>query len=291
MAVIDFRVRPPYKRFCHDWMFELEDKKDHKGLISNYRLRGLDLPKSLYNESGKPSIDTFLEEMDSAGITQCAVSVRKLPGLDNEDLKELIDDYPGKFIGLAGLQPNEDMEEALNDIDQYIIHSNATAAFMEPALDAHPWDVDDEKFYPVYEECQSEKIPIVFLFGGIYHKRQKNLDYDIYNPTRIEHLAVEFPKLHIILSHAAFPWTTMACGIALNYDNVFLSPDNYLINLPGGQDYIVAANYALQDKTIYGSCYPGNPLNFGIEQYKQVLREAVWDKIFYQNAKTALMLE
>ena len=61
----------------------------------------------------------------------------------------------------------------------------------------------------------------------------------------------------------------------MNWENVWLSPDGFMIDHPGSQDYVTAANYRLQDKILFGSLYPGVPLGYAVEKYRSLLREEV----------------
>lgn len=278
--IIDFRCRPPFKRFLTDWMFNLDDVPGHQGLKTKFRKLEVEMPASIEQKS----MNRFFEEMDMVNIEKAVVPVRNLPTLNNNDLLELIQTYPDKFIGFAGAQPLKDgIFETLKIIDKFIIQGPCEGLFMEPGLDPVPWNVDDEKYFPIYEKCEQEQIPICLLFGGVFHRLDAP-DYSIYLPMRIEHIAKVFPKLRMALTHAAWPWTTAACAVALNYENVFLSPDGFMIRHPGAIDYVEGANYRLQDKFIFGSLYPGLSMEYAVEAYKKLIRPEVWNQIFYSNA-------
>ncbi len=285
--IIDFRSRPPFGSFVRDWIFRLDDVPGNPGLRTKYRNMGMDLPASLLRKS----MDEFLKENERCGIVHSVVPLRVLPNLHNEDLVELLQTLPGRFTGFAGLRPVEDgLDKAMETVRTLVVDGPCTGIYMEPGLDPHPWLIDDESLFPLYELCQDHDVPLYILFGGVFHKNGAP-DYDIYSPARIERLARAFPSLRILLSHACWPWTTHACAVAMNWENVWLSPDGFMIDHPGSQDYVTAANYRLQDKILFGSLYPSVPVEFAVKRYTALLRPEVREKIFYRNAVSFLKLE
>lgn len=280
IPIIDFRCRPPFKAFTNDWIFNMEDCPDSPGLKSKYLSMGMAIPASLC----KKSMDEFFKENERCGIVHSVVPLRVLPGLDNDDLVQLLNEWPDRFTGFAGIQPSvEGIEKSLKNITDYALTGSCAGIYMEPGLDKNPWHVDDEKYFPIFELCEKNDIPVTLLFGGVFHKASPPL-YSIYSPDRVEHLATAFPKLRILLSHACWPFTAHACAVALNWENIWLSPDGFMIDHPGSQDYVVAANYRLQDKIIFGSLYPSVPIEYSVSKYRELLRPEVHEKIFCRNA-------
>lgn len=99
LKAIDWRLRPPFKSFKESY---------------------------LYNEDLRPTapvaalefdMDKMIEEMDGAGIEVGVVPMRV--GNDNNDIAELKKLYPGRFAGLAHIDP-WDGKKALEDIDLYV---------------------------------------------------------------------------------------------------------------------------------------------------------------------------
>lgn len=288
MNIIDFRCRPPFGNLVRDWIFTLEDKPGNPGLATKYANMAMKLPESLIAKS----MQVFLGECKAANISQSVVPLRKLPTQNNEDLVLLLESFPGQFMGFAGVQPVEDgINGSMDQIERYAVNGPCTGVYMEPGLDPHPWRVDDEtSVYPVYEFCEAHDLPVCLLYGGVFHRKNPP-EYDFYNPARIERIANKFPKLRILLSHACWPFTAHACAVALNLENVWLSPDGFMIDHPGSADYVTGANYRLQNKIIFGSLYPSMPVEFAVKKYKELLRPEVWHKIFYENAKNFLKLD
>lgn len=287
MQIIDFRCRPPFGNLARDWIFSLEDKPGNPGLATKYAHMNMELPNSLVLKS----MDVFLGECKTAHISQSVVPLRKLPTQSNDDLVKLIEAFPQKFMGFAGLQPVEEgIAFTLSQIKQYAVDGPCVGVYMEPGLDPKPWYVDDKNIFPIYEFCETHDLPVCLLYGGIFHKKNPPC-YAIYDPARIEIIAQSFPRLRILLSHACWPFTTLACALALNYENIWLSPDGFMIDHPGSNDYVVAANYRLQNKIIFGSLYPSMPVEFAVTKYKNLLRPEVWNEVFYENAVNFIKLK
>lgn len=286
MKIIDFRCRPPFGPFLKDWIFQIEDVPGNPGLGAKYKKMGMDLLKSLLNAS----MPDFFAECSACGIDYSVAPVRLSPELGNGAVADLPASFPGKFAGFAGIQPLEmDIPECMEEIEKYVINGPCAGVYMEPGLDPEPWAIDIADMFNIYELCARHNQPVCFLYGGVFHKKNPS-SYTYYDPARVERVAKAFPALRIALSHACWPFAAHACAIALNHENVWLSPDGFMINHPASQDYVVAANYRLQDKIIFGSLYPSTPLKYAVAQYKNLLRPEVWQKVFCDNARDYLKL-
>ena len=237
MKVIDMRYRPPYKSFKMDMAFDLPAVKER------YKRRGAEVSKGLENLS----MELCLEEMDQCGIAAGVVPIRaKQAREDNPVLVELLNDYPKRFIGMAAVSmPHKNTAEGLEMIEKYVAEGSCAGISLEAGLDFEPWYSDDERIFPLYERCEQLDAPVMILAGGLMHRLDAG-DCDYYNPSHLEHVARNFPKLKIILAHGGWPWITQACYLAMNWDNVYLSPDGYMTDGIGGDLYMQAVNnYAL----------------------------------------------
>ena len=106
MKIFDMRLRPPFGSIARGMfgnpgreLFEPEAFAPRFGMTIAESAR-------LY------SMELFIREMDEAGICAGAVLIRKSTGMDNHDLEKLHQQYPGRFIGVAGIDP-QDGEAAL----------------------------------------------------------------------------------------------------------------------------------------------------------------------------------
>lgn len=288
-GIVDFRCRPPCAPFTRDWIFNLDDKPGRPGLRGKYARMDMPLPRSLKELFLKEStLDEFFREAERAGIARSVVPLRALPTQTNDDLVALLAACPDRFWGFAGVRPLADgLDACLADVERYVARGPCAGVYMEPGHDPVPWLIDDRAVFPLYDMCQTAGIPVCLLFGGLFHRTDAP-DSAHYLPVRVERVARAFPRLRLILSHAGWPWTAAACAAALNWPNVYLSPDGFMIDHPGAQDYVVAANYRLQDKLLFASLYPSVPLEYAVDACMRLLRPQVWDKFFRDNALRVL---
>lgn len=279
MNIIDCRLRPPFGAYAQNYLFDYAQKGY---LAKTAQEHGAALPAS----AKAASMDLLLEEMDDQGISQGLFAVRKSDVCGNEILESLSAAYPQRFVGFCGMSPREGTENCFAELERYVLQGPAKGIALEPALDEEPWYADAPLAYPLYEVCRDRKIPIMMTFGG-----RHPADASYYLPMAIEHIAASFPELTLILCHGGWPWTTASCSLALNYKNVYLCADMYLINAPGHRDYIDAANYFLQDKLLFGSAYPIISLEDAVRFYTSCgIKEAVLPKIMSANIQKALDL-
>lgn len=104
----------------------------------------------------------------------------------------------------------------------------------------------------LYGLCESEGVPVMFHTGTSVFPGARNKFGD---PMLVDDVAVDFPKLKIVLAHGGRPlWTETAQFLARRHPNVYLeissSPPSTLLQLFPKLEQ-------LADKTIFGSDWPG----------------------------------
>lgn len=272
MKAIDMRLRPPYKSYrdnLYDGMAGME------AMATKRQVHIAESAKQM-------SMDLLIREMEVADVVGVA-PVRKIANGKNEDMVDLVTEYPERFIGIANIDPLNTIE-AIVEIDQYVVHGPGSGVIIEHAWSANKehWFVTDERAYPVYEYLEKNNVPVLFSYGG---RGVKNQEY--YNPKYIDALAFTFPSLKMALCHGGWPFVVQACHAAVQHENVYLSPDVYMMSFTAGyQDYVTAANFQLQDKIMFGTAYPVMSLADGIEQFTRILDSNIVEKVLYKNALT-----
>ncbi len=280
--VIDFRCRPPYGGFLNPKLCDLFIA-DHVESFSNRF--GVNPAPSMYAKS----MDLFMREMEEASIDKVAVQIRFSPGglataaskelhMSNDDAVHLIEQYNDKIIGVAGMDVT-DTEIALDNLEQYVLNGPCMAVILETGLGMDPTVVENERFYPIYERCQQENVPIIFSYGGF-----TGPDSEYNRSIHIKQVLNDFPDVKIALCHAAWPWTTEICHAAYKYSNLYLSPDIYMLHVPGCQDYLAAVNGWIPDKMMFASGYPVIPMKDAIEQNCRAVKQEYLDGFLGGNA-------
>ena len=277
MKIIDIRMRPPFQPYL-DTMFA---ERNHPFAIQNfYKNFGMN-----YSESMKQaSMPLLFEEMDRCGEVTGVVSIRKNSrGFENDALVDLLAQYPDRFLGSCGLNP-DNVAESIATLQHYVLDGPCTAAFMEPGFHNHM--MDEEQLIPIYEFCEKNQIPFMVSFGGFHGPTD-----EFCKPILADHVAMTFPKLKMALCHGGWPWVEAAVRVTFKHENVYLSPDIYALHSAGAQSYIEAANYMLREKFIYGSAYPCVDLETSVAMYLEKLRPEVVEAVMYDNAARFLGLE
>ncbi len=231
------------------------------------------------------SMELFIKEMDEAGICAGAVLIRRSTGMDNGDLEKLDTLWPGRFVGVAGIDPHS--PDALAEIDRYVVNGVARAVLVEPGFCRPALRADDRTVYPVYEKCEEKNIPVFISFGGFV---APDLSYT--DPMIIERVALDFPKLKLVIAHGGWPNVGGICHVAFEREGVYLAPDLYTMNVPGNRDYLDAANYLIPEKFLFGTAYPCVDMIQAVAYYKRWgLRPEVMEGVMYGNAARLLGLE
>ena len=276
---IDFRLRPPLRGFLDTAMYKETER------ISGYtRSLGFEPAPS----TTQKSIDLLIEEMDQSGVVAGLVVGRHagaLGSLSNEDVIAICNEYPERFFGAASIDPT-DRRGAVQQI-KTAVEAGMKVINIEPGAYPEPLLPDDRRLYPIYAYCEDEKLPILLMAGG-----NAGPDIKYTNPEALDHVLVDFPNLTVVLTHGGWPWVHQVLHLAIRRPNLYVSPDMYLANMPGMDDYLKAANGFLIDRFVYGTSYPLCPVDGYADWYRSLpLREEALEKTMYQNAARILGLE
>ncbi len=279
MPIIDFRIRPPYKSFCDMVMYSAPERRD------NFT-RQLGLTPS--PAAQQKSVPLLLKEMDDAGIDLGVVVGRNsgfFGSVPNDIVLEFTQAHPGRFVPVASIDVTH-RKNAIAQIDAAVA-AGFKAINIEPGAYVNPMYTDDRRLYPIYGHCEDIKIPVIIMTGG-----NAGPDISYTQPATLDRVLADFPTLRVVASHGNWPWVREILHVAFRRPNLYLSPDMYLVNMPGMDDYVRAANGYLADRFIYASSFPF----CGVKDYKEWycrlgLKPENLEKTMYKNAARLLGID
>jgi predicted TIM-barrel fold metal-dependent hydrolase len=276
MKIIDFRIRPPLKGFLGMVMYSNGPRRDRFT-----RQLGLEPAAS----ASGCSMPLLLEEMRAANVVHGVIPARcsdYFGSVSNEDVAAIVQEYPGRFSGIAAIDPT-DRKAALAQIDT-MLAAGFVGATIEPGAYPVPLYADDRKLYPIYAYLEDRNIPVVIMTGG---NAGPDLSYS--NPVQLDRVAADFPQLRIVVSHGNWPWVSEIVHVAFRRANVYVSPDMYLYNMPGMDDYLKAANGFLAERFIFATAYPLVPVKEYAEWFVRLpLKPENMERCVYRNAAELL---
>jgi uncharacterized protein len=278
MPLIDCRLRPPLKGFRGMIMYADAARRDRLT-----RQHGMEPARSAQAQS----IDLLLEEMDAAGVTAGVVLGRSsglYGSVSNRDVAAIVEAYAGRFIGVGSVDP-ADRKSAMRALDEAAA-LGLKAINLEPGAYATPMKADDRRLYPIYACCEDRGIPVVVMAGG---SAGPDLSFTV--PIHIDRVAGDFPDLKIAISHGGWPWVHEILHVAYRRTNVYLSPDQYLCNMPGMDDYVRAINGFLAERFLYASSYPFIGVKAYADWFRTLpIRAEVMEHVTWRNAARFLGL-
>lgn len=281
--VIDFRIRPPLPSFKNHFIFTSHTPE--RLLADPHTLPVLHRDRQEARSAREFSLALMQREMDDAGVTHAVIMGRDTGGQygtsSNEEIAEFCAGSQGRFAGFAGIDPTN-IGKAIQTIRRTKPLGLKGLAFDNGFVGLHQ---DDSSLWPVYDAAAEENLPLALTASLLLGP-----DLSYAHPDRFRAVAKRYPSLPIIISHAAWPWTTLACAVAYECPNVHLLPDCYLNTFaPGTDDYVKAANRFMSDRLLYASAYPVRPLGQSLRNFKELpLAPQAMENALFRNAQRLL---
>lgn len=221
------------------------------------------------------------------GVDHAVLLAEEAPASSGMVSSELIQDY---CAGTAGFHPFV-CPNPLLDPDpaarlQALLDRGRVAGlkFLPPYQHFYP---NDERLYPLYDLAQELGLPCTF-HTGLSRIPGTRLKYG--DPLLLDDVAVDFPRLPILLAHAGRGvWYEAAAMLASLHENVYLEISGLPPrNLP---QYFPRLD-RLVDKMIFGSDYPGVPsISENIAALREVLGPDGARAVLWENGARLLGLE
>lgn len=172
---------------------------------------------------GNSSVEETVEEMDEVGVKYVFMdqtmqwSRREselLTLMDVDELADLVDVSGGRIVPGVGYNPNriseslERIERAVQDLGYKYIWFHPMTFGLRPT---------DQKCYPLYSKAIELDIPVCFQTG---HSAEP-LPSEPGHPMYADEVAMDFPELTLVLTHAGWPWSEEWCSMLWRHPNVY----------------------------------------------------------------------
>lgn len=138
------------------------------------------------------------------------------PLVSNDEIKQLIDAAPEKFIGFASVDPNN--ENAFQELKRSFEELSLSGLALYPAR--NHLNPNDSKMNLLYDLCEEYNKPIIF-HSGLSWEPHTLAKYGA--PLEFEELAEKRPNLRICLTQFGWPWIKETAMLLVKYKNVFAS--------------------------------------------------------------------
>jgi predicted TIM-barrel fold metal-dependent hydrolase len=207
------------------------------------------------------------------------------PPVPNEEIAEIAAENSDVLIPFASLDPARgpsNVAEARRLIEQFGIRG---FKFHPSFQEFFPNDPD---VYPLYAVLEELGVPAVFHTGQTGAGSSARLKFS--DPLYLDDVAVDFPRLKIIMAHPSFPWQDVALSIASRREHVYIDLSGWSPKYFPPQ-LVQYANTLLKDKVMFGSDYPVIPPERWLEDFASVdFRDSVRPGILKDNAARLLGL-
>jgi uncharacterized protein len=234
---------------------------------------------------GDPRPDTelaqFVTMLDKVGV------VRAVPfGASNDEVAELLRQYPDRFIGLArisGLHPMKGVRE----LEFRVREQKFSALGVSALVDGIP--ASDRRYYPLYGKAAELGIP-VRIYSSMNYATDR--PYDLGHPRHLDQVAIDFPELTLIGGLGGWPWVNEMVALVRRHPKLHLDTSahrgKYLGQRGSGWEMLMQfGNTLIQDKVLIGLSAGLVSQSFEtlIQEYMDLpLKDTVKDKWLYANA-------
>jgi hypothetical protein len=233
-------------------------------------------------------LSAYVEMLARVGI------VRAVPfGTSNDEVAELLRDYPDRFLGLARIS-GLDVMRGVRELERRVREQNFRALGVSALVDGIP--ASDRRYYPLYAKAVELGIP-----ARIYSSMNYATDrpYDLGHPRHLDRVAIDFPELTIIGGLGGWPWVNEMVALVRRHPKLYLDTSahraKYLGQRGSGWEMLLQfGNTLIQDKVLVGlsAGLVGQPHETLIQEYLALpLKDSVKEKWLYLNAARVFGLE
>lgn len=209
---------------------------------------------------GRFTVDEYLAKMDRAGIERSFLIAVKSGSeshkihrrISYEAVAEVVDRYPDRFSGLAGVDPTEGMK-GIRELEYAVKDLGFVGAHLYP----HWFEMapDHARYYPIYSKCCELDIPIQMQVGHCLRYTDERPLKSVGRPITLDTIACDFPELKIVGIHIGWPWDEEMIAVAYKHPNVYIGSDAYAPK-HWSPNFVNFINSWGSKKVIFGTDFP-----------------------------------
>ena len=229
-----------------------------KELFSVFQPTGVGLPDFVTPSRGlaKP-MEQLPGKLDEAGIEKAFLLAHDLERpwksrCPNEVVAAFVKRFPERFIGFASVDPLggrksvDELEHAVKDLHLHGLKLLPAYSGCAPG---------DRRAFPVYEAAQDLGIQGVTIHTG-FATSTTQLAHD--RPDTIDDVAIQFPKLRLIIAHLGLLWANDALMLLMRQANIFADISSWSL-MPFdllARTLSYAKHLGVLNKIMWGSDFP-----------------------------------
>ena len=242
------------------------------------------------------SMQEYVKKMDQAGIDRSLLiavragdlKVKYSFAIPFERIAGYCADHPGRFHGLAGIDPSRGME-GLRELEQGIREFGFVGAHLYPHWFELP--PDHAKYYPFYAKCCELDVPIMMQIGHCLDYQRDRILPSVGRPITLDRVAIDFPELKLIGIHLGWPWTEEMIAVCYKHENLYMAGDAYAPK-HWPKEFVHFINSWGQDKCLFGTDWPVVDPERAMQEVEELdLRPEPKHKFLRENAIGLFKLE
>lgn len=168
----------------------------------------------------------------------------------NEYVADYVRTHPEKLIGFCSVDPQD--PDAVEQLDHAVQTLGLRGLKMGPIYqNVAPTDT---RFRRIMRRAEELGIPVLIHQGTTFCS---NVSLEIANPVQLQPLAIECPRLKVVIAHMGHPW--IAETLVLIRKNRNMYADISALHYRPWQFYnalVLAMEYGVLDRLLFGSDYP-----------------------------------
>lgn len=235
-------------------------------------------------------LDAMLARMDAAGIEtafliahRCGpVGPRACWRIPYDMVAEAVARHPGRFRGLAGIDPTEGMA-GVRELERAVRELGFVGAHGYPHWFELP--PNHARWYPFYAKCVELDVPIQLQVGQSMIYAPDYPTESVGRPITLDPVACHFPELKLIGIHVGIPWVDEMIAMAWKHPNVFIGTDAHAPKY-WPESFVRYCDSYGRGKVIFGTDFPVLPFERTREQFDALgLREEARRLILRETAR------